>query len=122
MADSSAVGQTERIGKETISIFLEIRKHKETIVLDIVDIKYDIILSIPWLEHHDPMINWKARTLAFDHCECDGHTNGDVSFTKAIWIKSDDRTLASTTLITCSLEYTEFAKLFENEKGSKALS
>ena len=29
----------------------------KTIVLDIVDIKYDIILDIPWLEHHDPMIN-----------------------------------------------------------------
>ena len=57
LADDSAAGQTERIGKETISTFLEIGKHMKTIVLDIVDIKYDIILSIPWLEHHNPMIN-----------------------------------------------------------------
>jgi len=57
LADDSAAGQTGRIGKETIPIFLEIGKHMETIVLNIVDIKYDIILSIPWLEHHDLTIN-----------------------------------------------------------------
>ena len=57
LADGSAAGQTGRIGEETIPTFLEIGKHMETIVLDIVDIKYDIILGIPWLEHHDPMIN-----------------------------------------------------------------
>ena len=94
----------------------------ETIVLDIVDIKYDIILSIPWLEHHDLTINQKVRTLTFDHCECDRHTNKDVLFIKAIQIKFDDRTFASITLVTCSLEYTEFTKLFKNEKGFKALS
>ena len=84
LADGSAAGQTGRIGEETMPTFLKIGKHMETIVLDIVNIKYDIILGIPWLEHHDPMINWKARTLAFNHCECDRHTNGDVPFTKAI--------------------------------------
>ena len=47
LADSSAAGQTGRIGEETIPTFLEIGKHKKTIVLDIVDIKYDIILGIP---------------------------------------------------------------------------
>jgi len=57
LADGSAAGQTGRIDKETIPIFLEIRKHMKTIVLNIVDIKYDIILGIPWLEHHDLMIN-----------------------------------------------------------------
>ena len=84
MADSSAAGQTGRIGEETIPTFLKIGKHMKTIMLDIVDIKYDIILSIPWLEHHDPMINWKARTLAFDHCEYNRHTNRDILFIKAI--------------------------------------
>jgi len=57
LADGSATGQTGRIDEETIPIFLKIGKHKEIIVLDIVNIKYDIILGIPWLEHHDPMIN-----------------------------------------------------------------
>jgi len=57
LADGSAAGQTGRIDKETIPIFLEIGKYMETIILDIVDIKYNIILGIPWLKHHDLMIN-----------------------------------------------------------------
>ena len=47
LADSSVVGQTRRIGEEIIPTFLEIGKYIETIMLDIVDIKYDIILGIP---------------------------------------------------------------------------
>ena len=57
LADGSAAGQTGRIDEETIPTFLEIGKHMKTIVLDIIDIKYNIILGIPWLKHHDPMIN-----------------------------------------------------------------
>jgi hypothetical protein len=32
---------------ETIPITLNIQKHQETLILNIIDIKYDIILNIP---------------------------------------------------------------------------
>jgi hypothetical protein len=53
---------------ETVPITLNIQKHQETLMLDVIDIKYDIILGIPWLEYHDLVVSWKARTLAFTNC------------------------------------------------------
>jgi Reverse transcriptase (RNA-dependent DNA polymerase) len=106
---------------ETVPITLNIQKHQETLVLDVIDIKYDIILGIPWLEYHDPVVSWKARTLAFTNCQCEGSTEEEIPFTKAIWIRPESRTLASTDVTECPPEYKEFAKLFEDDTGLTAL-
>jgi hypothetical protein len=34
-------------------------------MLNIINIKYDIILGISWLKYHDLVVSWKARTLTY---------------------------------------------------------
>jgi hypothetical protein len=69
---------------ETVPITLNIQKHQETLMLNVVDIKYDIILGIPWLEYHDLVVSWKAKTLTFTNYQCEGSTEEEIPFTKAI--------------------------------------
>jgi hypothetical protein len=38
-------------------MILNLKDHHETLVLDIVDIKHDIILGISWLKDHNLEIN-----------------------------------------------------------------
>jgi hypothetical protein len=48
-----------------------------------MNIKYDIILGIPWLEDHNLEINWQKRTISFlnyDHFK----SEEEISFTKVI--------------------------------------
>jgi hypothetical protein len=47
LADKSPARQTGWMNTETVPITLNIQKHQETLVLNIMNIKYDIILSIP---------------------------------------------------------------------------
>jgi hypothetical protein len=46
--------------------------------------KYNIILSIPWLECHDLMISWKARTLTFTNYDYEESIVEEIPFIKAI--------------------------------------
>jgi hypothetical protein len=34
-------------------------------MLNVINIKYNIILGIPWLEYYNLVVSWKARMLAF---------------------------------------------------------
>jgi len=120
LADGSPMKQDEGwMRTETIPIHLDINQHHEQIVLDVTEIKYDLILGIPWLEYHNPVTDWKARTLTFPNCDCDGSHDVETPFTKAIWIRPTNRTLATTT--GCPPEYKEFTKLFEEDKEATAL-
>jgi hypothetical protein len=47
LANGSPVGQTEWMNTETVPITLNIQKHQETLMLNVINIKYDIILGIP---------------------------------------------------------------------------
>lgn len=69
---------------ETIPIHLDISGHYEQVVLDITDIKYNIILSILWLKYYNPVTDQKARTLTFPNYDYDGSHDIKTSFTKAI--------------------------------------
>lgn len=49
---------------------LEIGPHKENIAMDVADIgRHPIILGIPWLDRHNPTIDWKTRQLTFNECD-----------------------------------------------------
>jgi Retroviral aspartyl protease len=117
-ADGTPLGNTGRVCQETEPMTLDLEDHRETLVLDVVDIKHDIILGIPWLKDHNPEINWRKRTISFPKCD---HSNPkkEVAFTKAIWIRPDDRTLATTE--GCPPEYKKFEPLFKEELDIKAL-
>ena len=52
-------------------IHLTINHHEEDIRLDCIEIgNAPIILGLPWLKLHDPVIGWKNHTVKFhsDHC------------------------------------------------------
>jgi Retroviral aspartyl protease len=84
LADRSPAGQTRWMNIKIILITLNIQKHQETLVLNVINIKYDIILGIPWLEYHDLVVSWKAKTLAFTNYQCEGSIEEEIPFIKAI--------------------------------------
>ena len=51
---------------EFTSLELEINGHKETLVAYVLKTsKHELMLGLPWLEKHNPYINWKDHTLTF---------------------------------------------------------
>jgi len=66
--DGSALPDVDR---ETDTIRLAHQQHLEDTSLDVVEMaNHDIVLGIPWLEWHNPTINWGQRVLRFDKCSC----------------------------------------------------
>ena len=49
---------------------LEIQSHRENIWLEVVEMgqQQDIILGIPWLRVHDPVIKWRQNSIDFQNC------------------------------------------------------
>ena len=45
------------------------RHHYEKISFDIVELAtQDIYLRMPWLQKHNPVVNWKTGVLSYDNC------------------------------------------------------
>ena len=51
---------------------LRIRGHQEKIRLDVVEemVTHDMVLGLPWLQKHNPDIDWGGRKLLLTRCEC----------------------------------------------------
>ena len=46
---------------------MEIRGHKELATLQVANLQnHEIILGMPWLEGHNPEIDWEKRKISFD--------------------------------------------------------
>ncbi len=59
------------ITHETTLLELCIGTHTEKIVLNIISTPHHpIILGLPWLETHNPIIDWRSRTLTFSAQRC----------------------------------------------------
>ncbi len=59
------------ITHETTPLELCIGKHTEKIVLNIISTPHHpIILGLPWLKTHNPIIDWRSRTLTFSTQRC----------------------------------------------------
>ncbi len=59
------------ITHETTPLELCIDKHTKKIVLNIISTPHHpIILGMPWLEAHNPIIDWRFRTLTFSAQQC----------------------------------------------------
>lgn len=66
LADKSV---TQSIRFETVPIWLSLGSHKERITFDIMpSLSYPLIIGLPWLEHHNPVVDWKSRRLDFKNC------------------------------------------------------
>jgi hypothetical protein len=54
------------ITHETTPLELCIGKHAKKIVLNIISTPHHpVILGLPWLEAHNPIIDWQSKTLTF---------------------------------------------------------
>ncbi len=59
------------ITHETTPLKLRIGKHAKKIVLNIISTPHHpVILGLPWLEAHNPIIDWRSRTLTFSTQHC----------------------------------------------------
>jgi hypothetical protein len=59
------------ITHETTPLELYIGKHTEKIVVNIISTPHHpIILGLPWQEAHNPIIDWRSRTLTFSAQRC----------------------------------------------------
>jgi hypothetical protein len=57
------------ITHETTLLKLCLGKHAKKIVLNIISTPHHpVILGLPWLEAHNPIIDWQSRTLTFKRC------------------------------------------------------
>jgi hypothetical protein len=55
----------------TTPLELCISKHAKKIVFNIISTPHHpIILGLPWLEAHNPIIDWRSRTLTFSTHRC----------------------------------------------------
>jgi hypothetical protein len=125
MADGTPVAHDDGwIRKELRNVTLQIQEHTETTTLDIVNIKYDIVLGMDWLQKHNPKIDWKHRTLEFPYCSHgtnqEGRSPSKVPFAKAIWVRPQGRMLAGSSEELPS-EYQDFEDLFKEREGAAAL-
>lgn len=49
-----------------VTFLLKIGNHSETMSAYITNpCKYDLILGLPWLEKHNPFVDWREHTLTF---------------------------------------------------------
>lgn len=64
MADGSTL--SSRVDEETISLPLAIQRHHEELTFDVVGMAtHDVILGMPWLKKHNPVIDWRRGVLTF---------------------------------------------------------
>jgi hypothetical protein len=70
-----------RVTEETLPVTVRIGNHVETMSFDLTKTStYDAVLGLPWLELHDPDLRFRARTIAFDRCECNKETGNTEIF------------------------------------------
>jgi hypothetical protein len=59
------------VTKETLVFVITISEHIEIAKLDVTQLRnHEIILRMPWIKKHNPIINWVKGTISFDRCEC----------------------------------------------------
>lgn len=70
-------------GRESVSgkitnlakVKLEINGHSEVILLFVTKLaSFDLVLGLPWLQYHNPTIQWRDQILKFDKKICNGHS------------------------------------------------
>ena len=68
VADGSSLSVVD---SETMPLILAIQQHHEKVSLDVVDMaSHDVVMGTPWLEKHNPLIDWRKRVLKFERCGC----------------------------------------------------
>jgi len=93
------------ITHETTLLELRIDKHMEKIVLNIIStLHHPVILGLPWLEAHNPIIDWQSKTITFNtqHCtsqEPQAQKNTLSSLVKNPMVKNPKRVGTNSSLV-----------------------
>jgi hypothetical protein len=57
--------------KETLVFVMTISEHTKRAKLDVTQLRnHEIILGMPWIKKHNPIIDWVKGMISFDRCEC----------------------------------------------------
>jgi dUTP pyrophosphatase len=93
--------------KNRIEFILRIGTHQERISADVTNLggKQKLILGLPWLEKHNPEIDWNQRTIGFSRCkDCATHDYQTRSTTIAymqeqeqVFVKKESQTAKTPT-------------------------
>ena len=71
VADGSLMPKTGQVEYETRPLSVAAQQHHEEITFDIIELAvHEVILGLPWLDKHNPTIDWKKRVLKFERCNC----------------------------------------------------
>ena len=61
-----ADGRSQPAGGVLASVVVRLGKYSEALDLTVTTLKgYDVILGMPWLVHHNPVIDWRGATISF---------------------------------------------------------
>ncbi|GAM88161.1 hypothetical protein ANO11243_061920 [Dothideomycetidae sp. 11243] len=126
MADGTPMGPNKgMITEELRNVTLTIGTHTENRTLDIVGMRYDVVLGMDWLQEHNPDVDWKKGTLEFPKCNHgtqEARSASKVPNARTIWVRPLVRALASTAEEkTLPPEYQDFEELFREKEGKAAL-
>ena len=110
------------VDQELRGVPLIVDDHQEQLSLDVVDMKYDVVLGMAWLKRHNPEINWSRNSLLFSRCNHGSDSSRKaIPFTKAIWMRPIGRVLANSEPTVCPPEYESFKDIFEEKFRRDAL-
>ena len=72
LVDGKAKRDNNRmVTKETLAFVITISEHAERAKLDVTQLgNHEIILGMPWIKKHNPIIDWVKGMISFDRCEC----------------------------------------------------
>lgn len=94
--------------------------HTEEIQFDVTEIgQHQIILGMPWLQKHNPTVDWKTQEIAYDRCNCHWSQFKPREISA---ISGEQEHLAQgSPMKQIPLEYKQFEELFKEETGIEAL-
>jgi hypothetical protein len=61
------------ITKEMVPLSLNIAGHLETLVFKVVCLMHPLMVGLPWLQRHNPTINWNPSSVTFSLQWCLSH-------------------------------------------------
>lgn len=109
--DSGDITHTVRVG-------FSIGGHYEKLTAFVTKLgHYPLVLGIPWLRHHDPLIRWAAGTIEFDSARCTS-----TCATSKVKVSALDppparpRTTATKNINISAVSLTAFRKIAKKEK------
>ena len=59
---------------QQVEVQMKVRNHTETLTFDVTPLgKHNIVLGLPWLQWHNPMIHWTSGKVTFTSNYCEEH-------------------------------------------------